>query len=572
MIRFPNPGSDIPTFIHIFQTLYTYLSGQKAFTLDDMSQKLTEMNLAASSGYVGAQALLLSTRKDRSRDPLYNQSKMYAELYRSLGWMSSSEEKALIFSFTLLGEHMAGAKIDPKSIFEESVLGINYPNQIIDNKNQDASRTFAAILRSAYELGGYICRDEIIVGAMNVNDTDNAAFELMVTNLKAMRGDFRKLQKAMIQLSERTKIQINTLQNYTRFPLSVLTYCGWFEKVRIDNLYPNSRNMVTLKMTPYGKKKAVWLKQILDIRVETYEKLDEIFKPAIIRLGFYSMLQRSNFDTTPISDSIVKDENLVNKCNDGNEIIFSPYQTIKTSTVNSALGIENTGFYSDVVESSRVVAEAPADYEVKSTKRGTVRLLHQTFPLSPATEVASEIANKIKRLIYNRKSENEVVEAFFTEYRRATQTVFYSLIADLFCILGFNCSASRAGINYERWDAIAIDDMYSIPIEIKSPTEEEFISIKAVRQALENKIILLSRKSYKTDRSTVSLVIGYNMPNDRAEVARLIKDIKLAFNINVGVIDFKSLLIMSIKKIHGTASVLTQEIREMEGLINVQYS
>jgi hypothetical protein len=62
------------------------------------------------------------------------------------------------------------------------------------------------------------------------------------------------------------------------------------------------------------------------------------------------------------------------------------------------------------------------------------------------------------------------------------------------------------------------------------------------------------------------------MPNDRAEVARLIKDIKLAFNINVGVIDFKSLLIMSIKKIHGTASVLTQEIREMEGLINVQYS
>jgi len=46
MIRFPNPGSDIPTFIHIFQTLYTYLSDYKVFTLDDMSQTLTKMNLA----------------------------------------------------------------------------------------------------------------------------------------------------------------------------------------------------------------------------------------------------------------------------------------------------------------------------------------------------------------------------------------------------------------------------------------------------------------------------------------------------------------------------------------------
>lgn len=100
----------------------------------------------------------------------------------------------------------------------------------------------------------------------------------------------------------------------------------------------------------------------------------------------------------------------------------------------------------------------------------------------------------------------------------ATQPVFYPLIADLFCILGFNCTATRAGINYERWDAIAIDDDFTIPIEIKSPSEEEYISIKAVRQALENKIILLSRKTYNTDWDTVSLAVGYHMLHDRAEV------------------------------------------------------
>lgn len=226
MIRFPNPGSDIPTFIHIFQTLYSYLKEQGLFSLDDMSKTLTEMNLAASSGYVGEQALKLSTRTDRSRDPLYNQSKMYAELYRSLGWITSSEEKALLYTFTLLGDHVAAAKVDPKSIFEESVLGINYPNQIIDNKSQDASRTFAAILLSALEMDGLTCRDEIIVGAMNVNDMDMVAFGAMVAKLKTFRGNIKNLQAAIKELSEKTKIQINTLQNYTRFPMSVLMYCG----------------------------------------------------------------------------------------------------------------------------------------------------------------------------------------------------------------------------------------------------------------------------------------------------------------------------------------------------------
>ena len=162
---------------------------------------------------------------------------MYAELYRSLGWITSSEEKALLFSFTLLGEHMAAAKIDPKSIFEESVLGINYPNQVIDNKNENASRTFATILLTAYELDGYICRDEIIVGPLNIDDTDLRAFSSMIDYIKAMRGDIRKLHEAILELSKRIKIQINTMQNYTRFPMSVLTYCGWFEKLRQNILY-----------------------------------------------------------------------------------------------------------------------------------------------------------------------------------------------------------------------------------------------------------------------------------------------------------------------------------------------
>lgn len=575
MIRLPNPGSDIPTFIHIFQTLFTYLSNYKVFTLDDMSQTLAKMKLAASSGYVGEKALKLSTRKDRSRDPLYNQSKMYAELYRSLGWITSSEEKALLFSFTLLGEHMAAAKIDPKSIFEESVLGINYPNQVIDNKNENASRTFATILLTAYELNGYISRDEIIVGPLNIDDTDLRAFSSMIDYIKAMRSDIIKLQGAIAELSKRIKIQINTMKNYTRFPISVLTYCGWFEKVRKNILYPNGRNMVILKMTQYGREKAEWLKRVLDIRTEHFEKMDEAVKPAMIRLGFYTMLQRANFDVTPVYDSIAKDSVALNKHIDDKELLFSPYQTIKTPIVNSALGIEYPPSSSDKKEYNeynRIVAETKDIYKTTAAPKGTVRLLRQTSTDKLSLKEESEISKKIKSMINDGKEDQEIVDSLFAEYHNSNQTVFYPLISDLFCILGFNCTVTRAGINYERWDAIAIDDDFTIPIEIKSPSEEEYISIKAVRQALENKIILLSRKTYNTDWNTVSLAVGYHMPRDRADVGRLIDDIKFAFNIKIGIIDFKSLLIMAIKTLRGSAYIAPQEIRKMEGLINVENS
>lgn len=52
-------------------------------------------------------------------------------------------------------------------------------------------------------------------------------------------------------------------------------------------------------------------------------------------------------------------------------------------------------------------------------------------------------------------------------------------------------------------------------VEIKSPTEEMHISVKAIRQALENKIILLSRKTYITTNKCSTYAVGYFPPNDR---------------------------------------------------------
>ena len=166
-------------------------------------------------------------------------------------------------------------------------------------------------------------------------------------------------------------------------------------------------------------------------------------------------------------------------------------------------------------------------------------------------------------------SDDQIAQMLFSDFNGSGKDIFYPLVADLFTVLGFDCHASRSGINYERWDAIAVDNRYSIPIEIKSPAEEPFISVKAVRQAVENKIILLSRGSYVTDWSTVTLAVGYNLPNNRAEVSRLVSDIKTSFNINVGIIDFHSLITLASSAIrNGTDYV--EEIRRMEGIINVE--
>lgn len=93
-----------------------------------------------------------------------------------------------------------------------------------------------------------------------------------------------------------------------------------------------------------------------------------------------------------------------------------------------------------------------------------------------------------------------------------------------------------------RMDAIIIDDENSIPIEIKSPGESKEINIKSIRQACENKVIILSRKFYQTTNDTTSLAIAFRYPPERSDVYELIDDIKNAYNFNIGIIDIDDLL------------------------------
>ena len=129
---------------------------------------------------------------------------------------------------------------------------------------------------------------------------------------------------------------------------------------------------------------------------------------------------------------------------------------------------------------------------------------------------------------------------------------FYEVIGYLLENIGFNnVSITRGGDTNNRIDAIIIDKHRTIPIEIKSPTETEYINIKSVRQALENKIILTSRQFFPSTTATTSLVIGYRYPNERSGVYEAIDDFEITYGFKIGIISLDVLLELYFKSKKG---------------------
>ena len=119
---------------------------------------------------------------------------------------------------------------------------------------------------------------------------------------------------------------------------------------------------------------------------------------------------------------------------------------------------------------------------------------------------------------------------------------FYNSIGELLEGIGFEKTIiTREGDTNIRFDA-TLCDYPAIPIEIKSPRETMYVNIKSIRQALENKVVLLSRNFYPTTKEAPSLAIGFEIPNERSDVEELMRDIKEVFDINIGVIDVEALL------------------------------
>lgn len=561
MQRIPNPVSDLNIFVRVFRDVHDILKDRDEFGLDDVSRAMIARNNVTSQGAIGDEALRRSTRVNRSLDPIYNQSKMYAELFRTLGWMQSTTSK-LTYAFSMLGNHIAAAH-NPAPLMRECLLGIAYPNEVLGVQTDQTVRVIGGILLVMDTLGS-ISRDEMMAGPMSIaNDTDTEAFGAMVRTIAACRKELGKLDKIIDAIAEKRGITRSpTMENYTRFPMAAFPWSGWGVKKGRGVLY----------ITDAGKAIAAKLRASPDVRLTHFNAYPDEAKPAFIRNTFYSMLERAGFNVDSVRTIIEADKATLKNYSlpHTGDVFFSPFQQLSRETMQKWTPELVSDAGTAVEDQTESMLEAMAGCGAVTRQRATL-IFELSTHVAAAANQAQDLVHQIQMALAQSKNIELATDALFLAYGTANKDVFYPLVANLFCILGFDCRVSRGGQNYERADAIILDSARSIPIEIKSPGEETEISVKGVRQALENKVVLLSRKSYPTDFDTTSLVVGFNPPNDRSEVHELVVDIYKAFNIRVGVIDLRSLLILAVHTVESGHRLNLRDFHLLQGAIRVEH-
>lgn len=566
MLRFRNPGTQFSTQVQVLKQLYKNLGIKSPFSLKDMAVIIAKERLMTAYGYSGDVALSLCQTDNESMNSALMNAKMYAEVFRMLGWVTPAGDKSYPLVFTYIGIHIAESENDCSKLYEQCVLGINNPTELTDRMSYDENiRFFKCALRTCIDLGGIIYKHELCIGPMSVNDNIEIEYQSMIKNISKLRGNYQNLRNAFISLADSLGMKLDPVDNCTRLPIALLKTCGYVESVNDSSLY--NKSLSCLKITKYGISAYNYVKTMKDLRLQEFNSYKKEIQLSLIRLGIYSMLKRAGYDLSSVED-IIKQDNIT--CADilkGKELLFSPYQTIKRNLIEEALGI-NIG--NEVITEEKINTFSNNSNIEKASRINALDLNIPTYINEKILNFEEDIKflQEVEKLKSKGKSSPDIIDILFEKYKTATKDNFYPLISTIFKIIDFKCEYSRPGDNGARWDAIIIDDKRSIPIEIKSPTEEMHLSVKAIRQALENKIVLPSRKTHITDKATTSLAVGYCLPNDRAEVSNLVENIKETYGYKIGVLDFRSLLTIAISILIDNKGFDKNKLYELEGLAN----
>ena len=569
MIRFRNPGTQYNTQIQVLKELYKELNNQEFFSLENMAVVIARSNMMTAYGYAGDSALELSKTESESMNSALMNAKMYAEVFRMLGWVTPyNEKKSYPLVFTLIGAHVAESDGDCIRLYEQCVLGINNPNELTNKMTYyENVRFFKCVLRSLIDLDNVMYKHELCLGPMSVNDLNESEYQDMIRSIKKLRGNYNNLKLAFSKLADSLGMKETPVDNCTRLPIAFLKTCNLVESVKSKKIY--NKSLDCLQITEHGKDLYKKLSKMKDLRLNEFNKYSKEKQDGLIRIGIYSMLERSGYDISSVMDIIDKDKQLCKDILDGKDLLFSPYQTIRRDRIENALGLTTADKgkkKNDTFKLSSYTSSAASREQLTSINYLPINIKNNIVPGLLNTSEDNQFLGIVEKLYTQKYNSKKIVDYLFDYYSTATQTTFYPLIATLFKIVGFNCLVSRPGDNGSRWDAIIIDDFSSIPIEIKSPTEEMHVSVKAIRQALENKIILLSRETYKTTADITTLAVGYELPNDRAEVINLIYDIKKTYGYKIGIIDLKSLLSMAISTLIDGLGIEKDKLLYLEGL------
>lgn len=337
VLRLPNPGSDLDRFVSTF-ALIAQEAGTNFFGLDYITKVMTKNFQASSMGAHGEEAVRLSTREDRTRDPLFNQSKMYSELYRMLGWIRSSLDSHSTFSVTPLGvtimHYQCAGGTETKGLVGESFISAVFPNPSTVNLGITNHRPFAQLLKLAFLLGGEITRDEMIIGILSV--TDDLEPEVIENNAKKilkLRTMSRSSASAAVELiAEKNQLQVNTLENYTRLPVAILAsdYLGWGTGIYSDTTYIGREKIKIIRLTERGLTKAKQLTESIDLRLTSLEQIPIDERAWLAQYGYYAMALRAGIKDQEIIDLVEITTNKLKKLlvdlkiHDPGKLIYNP--------------------------------------------------------------------------------------------------------------------------------------------------------------------------------------------------------------------------------------------------------
>jgi hypothetical protein len=297
VFRFSNAVSDIRKFIDTYKKIYEELKDVENFTHDDATEALIKHGLVSSSGAIGQEAVKRSKNDDRSRDPLYNQLKMYSEIYRMLGWYNPGT-KNTNFIIPDYGEYIYEAENNLLlKHYELNVLHIVSPNPLVDIKGRNILRPFPLIVKILDKVGGFIHRDEIILTVLScANDRAINCVDDAVDYINNLRGSKQRLVDAyQLLMTEHGINSPDVFRNYTRFVMASLKYLGYAEPENRKGIYgDNAVRFYT--QTDYGKEKALTLGEWKDIRHEDIEEFGLEERAAFCAYSIYHHLGAIGYD------------------------------------------------------------------------------------------------------------------------------------------------------------------------------------------------------------------------------------------------------------------------------------
>lgn len=340
VFRFPNPGSDIGNLIQTYREIYNHFHLIKKdgnfFDHKEASAFLAEKGLASSLGAVGPEAVQRSRRPNTSRDPLYNQHKMYSEIYRMLGWYEPGSKKTN-FNLTEFGSYIVDKDSSDTlvaNLFAINILHIASPNPLTRIRGGNVLRPLPLILKMMGALDGYLTKGEMILSVLAcpddkatgyVEEAANAITQLRSKKIADLNDAICKLMNAVGVKSD------ETLPNYTRFPIAAVKWTGWAEGTRTKDYY-DGKSVNILHLTPKGENELERLKKAVDIRFRDLLAYEYDEQAAFTAWSNIYHLDKAGFNIEGMSEIVTHLESVAArvftdfKINKDTELLYFGYQ------------------------------------------------------------------------------------------------------------------------------------------------------------------------------------------------------------------------------------------------------